>query len=206
LAGAAFAATFTGILFLRQSDVLVGKQAILVLAILLVMAPSSSLLSRRLFLNLLLLMGLAPLIWWVPEHVTGIDHGSSVLAIAGGLVAACVFAEPSLLGGVRRLVPKVRFVDLLPLAGTLLSAAALWTMLWISNGEGALSLFLTRWDYQSHFNIFEMLRQHGAVIPMIPRISPEVGWGFAEYPQGFHALVATLAELRERGVSSLELE
>ncbi|MET3143636.1 UNVERIFIED_ORG: hypothetical protein ABIB13_003373 [Arthrobacter sp. UYEF2] len=206
MAGAAFAATFTGILFLRQSDVLVGKPAVLVLAILLVMAPSSSLLSRRVFLNLLLLMGLSPLIWWVPERVTGIDHGSSVLAIAGGLVAACVFAEPSLLGGVRRLVPRVRFVDLLPLAGTLLSAAGLWTMLWISNAEGALSLFLTRWDYQSHFNIFEMLRQHGAVIPMIPRISPEVGWGFAEYPQGFHALVATLAELRERGVSSLELE
>lgn len=201
-----FACIFAAVLILRQLDMLAGKPALLLMAALLVLAPTSSLLSRRLFLNLLIFMGLVPLTWWIPERFIGTDHGSLVLAVTAGLLGAWIWAGHDVAGRVRQLLPKVQGIDLIPLLGAGLSAAALWTMLWVSNSADALSLFLTRWDYQSHFNIFEMLREHGAVIPMIQPVSPGVGWGFAEYPQGFHALVATLAEFRERGVSSLDFE
>lgn len=206
LALVVFAIVFATVVVLRQSDILAGKPALLLMAALLVLAPSSSLLSRRLFLNLLIFMGLVPLIWWIPERFIGIDHGTIVLASSAGLLGAWICARRTAGRMIRDLFPRVQGIDFVPLFATALSAAALWTMLWVSNSEDALSLFLTRWDYQSHFNIFEMLREHGALIPVIPRSSPGVGWGFAEYPQGFHALVATLAELRERGVSSLDLE
>lgn len=206
LALIAFGIVFVAVVFLRHSDVLVGRPALLLLAALLVLTPSSSLLSRRVFLNLLIFMGLVPLIWWIPERFIGIDHASIVLAFSTGLLGAWISARGTAGRSVRGLLPRVQGIDLVPLLAGALSAAALWTMLWVSNSADALSLFLTRWDYQSHFNIFEMLREHGALIPVIPRVSPGVGWGFAEYPQGFHALVATLAGLRERGVSSLDLE
>lgn len=201
-----FGIIFAAVIILRQSEILAGKPALLLMAGLLLAVPSSSLLSRRIFLNLLIFMGLVPLIWWVPERLIGIDHGSIVLALSAGCLGAWICVGGSAGRRLRELLPKFQGIDLVPLFGAALSAAALWTMLWVSNSADALSLFLTRWDYQSHFNIFGMLREHGGVIPVIPRISPGVGWGFAEYPQGFHALVATLAELRERGVSALDLE
>ncbi|WP_354233221.1 hypothetical protein [Arthrobacter sp. UYEF3] len=202
----AFSLTFVAIIVLRQSGYLVGKPALVLAAVVVVIAPTSSVLARRLFLNLLISMGLLPLTWWIREDLIGIDHGSLVLAITAGTVAGWIFARPFEGQRWRRLLPKVRGIDLLPVAGAALSAGSLWTMLRVSRPEDALSLFLTRWDYQSHFNIYEMLRMHGAVIPIIPRQSPGMGWGFAEYPQGFHALVATIAEIRGPRLSTLDLE
>jgi hypothetical protein len=202
----AFSLTFATIIVLRESGYLVGKLAIVLAALLVVLAPTSSVLSRRLFLNLLILMGLAPLTWWIPEQIIGTDHGSVVLALTAGLVAGWIFARPFIGMRVRKLLPSARGIDILPIAGAAISAGSLWTMLRVSRPEDALSLFLTRWDYQSHFNIYEMLRMHGAVIPIIPRQSSGMGWGFAEYPQGFHALVATIAELRAPHISTLDLE
>jgi hypothetical protein len=202
----AFTLVFSAIAMLRQSDFLDGKVALVMAAILVAMAPTAASLSRRVFINLVISMGLVPLTWWLPEQFIVIDHATLALAASSGLVAAWVFAGPFIWSRMRRMIPRAERIDAIPVMGAALSVMSLWTMLRVSKADDALTLFLTRWDYQSHFNIYEMIRTHGAVIPVIPRISSGETWGFAEYPQGFHALVATLSELQRPHGTTLDLE
>lgn len=202
----AFSLVFSAIAGLRQTDFLDGKVALVMAAIVLTLAPTAASLSRRIFINLVILMGLVPLTWWLPERFIVFDHATLALATSSGLIAGWVFARPFIWSRMRSIVPKVEGMDAIPVIGAALSAMSLWTMLRVSKADDALTLFLTRWDYQSHFNIYEMIRTHGAVIPVIPRISSGETWGFAEYPQGFHALVATLSELQRPHLTTLDLE
>lgn len=202
----AFSLVFAAVAVLRQGDLLDGRVALVAAAVVVVVAPTGASLSRRIFMNLVIAMGLVPLSWWLPEQLIAIDHATLALAAASGLVAAWVFASPLSWHRVGRLIPTVKGIDAIPITGAVLSALSLWTMLRVSKADDALTLLLTHWDYQSHFNIYEMVRTHGAVIPVIPRTSSGETWGFAEYPQGFHAVVATLSELQRPHATSLDLE
>ncbi|TPV52183.1 hypothetical protein FJ661_07225 [Pseudarthrobacter phenanthrenivorans] len=202
--GFAFAVVFCAVTLLRQSDLLDGRVALLTAAVVITMAPTADSLSGRVFTNLVISMGFVPLTWWLPERIIGVDHATLALAAASASVAGWLFVGPSVRSRMRRVIPRIEGIDAIPILGAGLSAMSLWTMLRVSSAHDALTLFLTRWDYQSHFNIFEMIRTHGALIPVIPRGDSGESWGFAEYPQGFHAFVATLSELQRPGLTSLD--
>lgn len=48
---------------------------------------------------------------------------------------------------------------------------------------------------QPHFNMFNMARNHGSVIAVLPAAPDGGRWSAATYPQGFHSLAATFAEV-----------
>lgn len=51
-----------------------------------------------------------------------------------------------------------------------------------------------------------MIRSHGEIIPTIPQTTAGDAWGFGEYPQGFHALLATMSDLLRPSYSSVDSE
>ncbi|WP_156372238.1 hypothetical protein [Arthrobacter sp. Leaf337] len=163
-------------------------------------------LSLRLLLNGLLAMGFAPLTWWVPERVLGIDHGTLLMAVTAGTISWWILSTKPARPRLRRLVPRVKWIDAVPFLAGGLAASSLGTMLAVRSAQDALSLMTDKWDYQSHFNIYFMIRSHGGVIPTIPGPSSGGAWGFAEYPQGFHALLATFADLVRPDSGSLDAE
>ncbi|MHA7303495.1 hypothetical protein [Pseudarthrobacter sp. MDT1-22] len=80
----------------------------------------------------------------------------------------------------------------------LAALASLWAVksfLSVRSFEQALLLLTQSWDFAPHFNMYNMIRNHGAVIAVLPAAPDGGPWSAATYPQGFHSLVATLAEV-----------
>jgi hypothetical protein len=194
------------VLALRSHGLLEGISALALAGILVVVVPSARNLSQRVLYNGLITLGAVPLSWWVPQRILGVDHGTLLLSTTAGLVAWWVFSGKSLRQRSRRLLPQIRAIDSLPILAGILSASSLGVMLAIRSPLDALAIMTTRWDYQSHFSIYHMIRSHGEVIPTIPPGAVGELWGFAEYPQGFHALIATLSNLFRPGDTSVDSE
>ena len=194
------------IVVLRLNGLLDGILGLFFAAALVVLLPTAKRLSLRLLLNGLLAMGFAPLTWWVPERVLGIDHGTLLMALTAGTISWWILSTKPSRPRLRRLMPGVKWIDAVPFLAGGLAASSLGTMLAVRSAQDALSLMTDKWDYQSHFNIYFMIRSHGGVIPTIPGPSSGGTWGFAEYPQGFHALLATFADLIRPDSGSLDAE
>lgn len=203
---AIFVAVSSLVVVLRVNGLLDGIPAMMSAAVLVLAVPTAKRLSLRLLINGLLAMGFTPLTWWVPERILGIDHGTLLLAACSGLLFGWIFSARHIGRRLRRLVPAVRWIDALPFLAAALSAISVGTMLAVRTSVDALSIMTSRWDYQSHFSIYHMVRSHGEVIPTIPLPPDGVPWGFSEYPQGFHALVATLADLIRPVPTSVDAE
>lgn len=203
---AAFIVAFGVVAAARKAGFPTGYWVLGLAALALAFLPTTPLLSRRILFNGLIAAGLIPLLWWIPETVLGSDHGTFVLAAAAGLIVAWVSYGRRPAGRIRRLLPVVRWIDLLPFLAGLLSALSMNTFLAIRTPGAALSIMTTRWDFQSHFSIYNMLRTHGSVIPMVPDPSTGGIWGFSEYPQGFHTILATLAEIISPKAKGLDAE
>lgn len=191
---------------LRAYGLLQGLPALALAALLVLMIPSARNLSQRLLYNGLITLGAVPLTWWIPERFLGVDHGTLLLAAAAGLIAGWIAAGKSPRRRALRLLPRVRAIDSLPFLAGGLSASSLGVMLSVRSPLEALAIMTTRWDYQSHFSIYHMIRSHGEVIPTIPPGAVGELWGFAEYPQGFHALIATLSNLYRPGETGVASE
>lgn len=202
----AFAATASLIIILRLNGFLDGILGLGFAAGLVLLLPTVRPLSLRLLLNGLLPMGLAPLTWWVPERILGTDHGTLLMAFSTGILSWWVLSTKPVTPRLRRLLPKVKWIDAVPFLAGGLAAGSLGTMLAVRSSQDALSLMTSKWDYQSHFNIYLMIRSHGGVIPTIPLPSSGGTWGFSEYPQGFHALLATFADLIRPDHTALDAE
>ncbi|WP_043429894.1 hypothetical protein [Arthrobacter sp. FB24] len=203
---AAFAAASLLIIVLRLNGLLDGTLGLLFAAVLLLLLPTAKPLSLRLLLNGLLATGFAPLTWWVPQRILGTDHGTLLMALSAGFLSWWVLSSRPVLPRLRRLMPRVKWIDAVPFLAGGLAASSLGTMLSVRLPQDALSIMTSKWDYQSHFNIYFMIRSHGGVIPTTPPPHSGGAWGFAEYPQGFHALLATLADLSRPDGSSLDAE
>ena len=175
-------------------------------ALLVLVLPTAKVLSQRILFNGLITAGLVPLSWWLPERLMGTDHGTLLLASLAGAIAWWIFSAPVWARRARRLLPRARWTDSIPFLAALLSALSLGTMLAVRSPLDVLSILTSRWDYQSHFNIYYMIRRYGEVIPTIPRGADGISWGFAEYPQGFHALLATASDIVRPSMASLDSE
>jgi hypothetical protein len=189
-----------------MNGLLQGMPALVFAVLLVVVLPTARVLSQRILFNGLITAGMVPLSWWLPERFLGIDHGTLLLASLSGVLAWWVFSGQVWARRARRLLPRTRWVDSIPFLAALLSALSLGTMLAARSPLDVLSILTSRWDYQSHFSIYYMIRSHGEVIPTIPLGADGTTWGFAEYPQGFHALLATVSEIVRPSIASLDSE
>lgn len=173
---------------------LAGWPALVLGCFLLLALPTSAELSRRVALNGSLLVGWVPVLWWWHWPVA-VDHAALVLGVSLGALVGWVVAAEHPTGRLKGLVPRVRPADwLLPL-GALAALAALWRWAWAGTPQQALEAMLPGADNYAHFHMFSTIRASGAVGTAVGPPSGGPGWAFDEYPQNFHALVATISEL-----------
>lgn len=191
---------------LRSAGLLQGAPALLLAGVLFLLVPTAKVLSQRILFNGLIVTGLIPLSWWIPERIVGTDHGTLLLAALAGLLSWWILSARSIRPRLHRLLPQIRGIDALPFLAAVMSALSLYTMLTIRVAADALSIMMSRWDYNSHFSIYYMIRRNGGVIPTIPTGADGAAWGFGEYPQGFHTLLATASQILRPKILSLDSE
>ncbi|MDQ0117591.1 hypothetical protein J2T22_000761 [Pseudarthrobacter defluvii] len=161
----------------------------------LVALPTARTFSGRLAVTLPILLGLVPLLWWVPSGFGPVGRGTVVLAAAGGMLIYTVFRN-GFATGVRGLFPAFTWLDAMPVAAAVFSAWVHANLLSVRAYDRALSLLTMNWDNASHFDIFHMQRLYGRVVPLLGAAPDGSNWSFTDYPQGFHGIVAIFAELR----------
>jgi hypothetical protein len=175
-----------------------GVLSLVLLAAVLVLLPTSPALARRLAVNGSLLMGCAPVLWWVRWPVR-VDHGAVVVAAALGALAWRVAAAPGPGVGLAGLLPVTRRVDGLVLLGGASALAAMSRWVTPGSAHAALVTMLPGLDNAAHFHMFATIRAYGATTRALGASPDGSRWAFDDYPQGFHALVATIADLAHPG-------
>jgi hypothetical protein len=171
-----------------------GWLALLLLAALLATLPSAVDLSRRVALNGAWLLGWSPVLWWV-DLGHAVDRGALVLAAGVWAVTTIVVGSTGRRERLRAMVPVVGFVDALPLLGGLVALAMSWTWAFPASPKDALRALLPGVDNVAHFHMFATIRAYGATTSALPPAPDGTGWSFDGYPQGFHALAATVSEM-----------
>lgn len=199
---------FAAVLSLGQSGMLQGWWLLALAALAVLAVPTSRYLSWRIIISGALFFGAVPLLWWIrlPEGFPSWGH--LLLAVVLGGLAGWVLSEVSPTRALKGLVPTASKADYLILVAAALASLALAPYFLVSTGPQALGVLLTSWDNSSHFNMYNMLRSHGTVIPLAGLSGTGHSWSFLEYPQGFHAAVATMADLAvggEQGTLAKEL-
>jgi hypothetical protein len=161
-------------------------------AVIAVLIPVSSQLSRRLVIFVSLSLAWVPLLWWVPLDVPG-GRVSLLLAVATGALAAWFVFRPAPL---RRVLPEVRGADLAPVLAGLGTAWLVWPILNAASGDRTLNLLIkSGWDHAAHFAMVHLMRAEGLMSPFLGDAPDGSGWVGADYPQHFHATLATIEEL-----------
>lgn len=174
------------------ATVLDSKLLLGVLGLVVLLAPTSRELSRRVLIAGTVLIGGIPLLWWWKLPLGDAGHAGLVLALVLAGIAAWFAVAPGA-GRARLLLPRVRWSDG---AAAVASLVAVWVYLptlRVSSPGVTLTRFLRGWDHSAHFDMTAMILKHGSVISHI-----EPGalgqWSYARYPQGFHAVTATVME------------
>lgn len=126
--------------------------------------PSSRQLSRRLLLNLCLIFGWTPLLWWLPLPLPLGDRGraGALLSVAVGGIGVWVGTARSPCERARRILPRLALVDAYPLLAAALSVVVLYPWLQAKSGAAALSMLMKGWDHSAHFTMVRLIR-HGGV-------------------------------------------
>lgn len=186
---------FAAVVACRAAGGLTGWHTLLVLGLVLVLTPTARNLSQRILLAVVGLAGAAPFMWWFSADVPYLDRGTVVLALAsaalmGSLTYTAIRRRPF-----RRFLPQFRAVDSLPLMAVVPAAWVVQHFLFTKTFESALVLLTNAWDFAPHFNMFNMIRNHGSIIALLPSAPDGSKWTAASYPQGYHALLASLAEV-----------
>lgn len=188
----AFAITIT----LRASGQFYGVWVIAVLGLLLMLIPVSKHFSGRILWTLSVVFGFVPLLWWIPISWPHNSRSSLLLAVLMGVaVFTVVWFASSSGGGARRLLPGFRTMDCIPIAAAVGAIFIFLPSLMVRRVQDAMALLLMSWDNASHFDIYNMQRIHGTVVPLIDTSSDGARWSFSDYPQGFHSALVMLSEL-----------
>jgi hypothetical protein len=177
---------------LLASGVLGGTGALCLVLLLLVAVPTSPDLGRRLSLNGALAIGWSPVLWWV-RWPSGVDRSAVAVGVVVGVLAWWVGRSDR--HAWSRLVPRGRAVDGLVLVGGFLALACMRRWAFPGSAHQALVALLPGADNYAHFQMFSTIRSHGAVTSALGAAGDGSGWGFDNYPQGFHALAATASQL-----------
>jgi hypothetical protein len=179
----------------RASGFLEGGPGLLVAALLVLLVPTSREISRRILLAGCLVLGWSPLLWWWDLPVGGLGRATLGLAAVAGALGGWVGSGAHPGQRARRLLPRVRAVDVLVPMSVALGAVVLRPWLEAKSAAQTLGLLMAGWDNSAHFSMVHMIRRFGvSVDSLAPPLSGET-WQFASYPQGFHAVVATVIEL-----------
>lgn len=195
------------LLLLRHAGVLRGLPALGLLVVTLLATPSSRQLSRRILLVATIVLGWTPVLWWWHLPVGPLGRSGWLLAILPAALVGWVAAGHPIRARARRLLPQVKVIDSFPLFVAAGSVLLLHTWLWVTSGAKALALLLGGWDNVAHFDFVEVIRRHGATIDTLGASPDGTPWKGVDYPQGYHAVVATLMELLQSPrVGSLSAE
>jgi hypothetical protein len=182
-------------LWLAQHGVLQGWPLLALTALLVLALPTARQLSWRITIAGATLFGAVPLLWWIPLP-PGVPHwGPLLFALLISGITVRILGSDNRRACLKSLLPSASKADCYLLVAALFAAIALAPYFLVFTGPQALGVLLTSWDNSSHFDMYNMLRHHGTVIPMTDLPAEGRSWSFIEYPQGFHAAVATMAEL-----------
>lgn len=195
LRGVVVGAAVGGVVLLaRETGALVGLPAVLALAALVLAVPTSRHLSRRVLLGGTVVLGWAPVLWWLPLAPGGVDRATAALALLAGGLAGWGAAGASPRDRLRRIVPRRRLVDVLPLGAATL--AGLLALRWVpGTAEGALGVLTRGWDHSAHVNMAMTIRRTGGVMDLLGAAPGGEEWAYSPYPQGYHALTAGVMDL-----------
>lgn len=176
----------------RQAGVLGGVAGVALALALVVAVPTAREVAPRLFLNLLLILGWAQCLWWVP---LGPEpwHATAALAAASGGLAAWLARDPGRRAAL--LLPRVRPADAAPLAIAGALGVLYAPFLRVTGGRDALAVLQSGWDNVNHFTMVREMLAFGVVGDLVPPNAHGAVPAFSDYPQSFHATVATLIEL-----------
>lgn len=183
------------VLAARAVGLLEGPAALLVAAAVVLAVPTSRLASRRILLAGCLLLGWGHLLWWWDLPVGDVGRTVGVLALVAGALGAWVAGARAPRARMRRLVPRIAAVDVLPVVTLAVSAFMLAPWLRLTRPEAALGVLMTGWDHSAHYAMTAHIRETGVVVWSSPPAASGFPWSYAHYPQGYHATVAALMEL-----------
>jgi hypothetical protein len=161
--------------------------------------PTARSFARRIALNAAIVVGWSQVLWWV-EWPFQLNHGALIAALAAGFLTARVVEAADRRTAALSLLPRLRPVDALIPVSALVGTAALWNWVKASTPQRALEALVPGADNYAHFHMFSTLRAYGATTTALGSSPDGSGWGFDEYPQGFHSLTATLSELVRPGL------
>ena len=175
----------------RLAGLIDGPVGLLVATGLVLAVPTSRLLSRRIVLAVPIIFGWFPLSAWLHLPVGPLGSVAVALAVLAGALGVWVARAR---GRLLLLLPRPALVDAVPLLVLVLAAYMLAPWLLAHSGESAMSMLTLGWDSVAHFDMTEMIRQHGTVVAQTAQ--PVDGtWAYAHYPQGYHAMVSAVMEL-----------
>ncbi|KQR16679.1 hypothetical protein [Cellulomonas sp. Leaf334] len=180
---------------LRAVGVLEHAAAAVVLVALTLAVPTSRDLARRVLLAGCLALGWVPVLWWLPGPVGTLGRATVILAALAGTLAGVAAGAIDPVARLRSYVPRWRAVDVLPVGSAAVTVWVLAPWFRVPSAESALAMLATGWDHSAHAGITQSLRQHGVVIGQLGAAPGGEHWAYAHYPQGFHAVAATLLEL-----------
>lgn len=184
-----------GFLLLLQVQPVSGWWVLGLTVLLALAAPTARQLSQRIVILGCLYFGAVPLLWWIPLPAGFPGWGQLLLAGLISGLAMWIIGSPNRKAAAASLFPSVGKADTLLLVAAALGSAVLLPYFRVFTGPQALQLLLASWDNSSHFSMYNMIRTHGTVVPMAGISESGHPWTFMEYPQGFHAALATMADL-----------
>ncbi len=157
--------------------------------LLLVVAPTSGRLDRRLALNLSLVAGWVPAVLWMPPVLGPGTAAGLGLGLSAGLVAGAAASAP------RRLVPTAARRDAMIAVAAGLAAVIAWPLRAPGSADRTLAMLTTGIDHGYHYSIFLERRLGAAGSGPLAAQADASGFAFAEYPQWFHRMLTVLSQV-----------
>lgn len=177
----------------RVIGALEGLPAVVATVVVLLALPTSQAFSRRMLLVGAMLAGLAPLLWFTTIPTAGLGRTVVVLAAISAGLAGWIAWDPAI--RLRKIAPRPAAVDSIPVLATVIAIAVNLPWLRAKDPAGALSMLQAGWDNSAHFSMARMVRILGHTYESAPPLGNGETLKFTDYPQGFHALAASIMEL-----------
>jgi hypothetical protein len=190
------AAAFVLVLVVRLVGLADDTVGLVLAGLLFLLVPTSRELSRRVLYTGAIMLGWLPVLWWIEVPLGAMGRATLVLAAVAGGIATWVGVGRRPLERARSLLPRVRWADAALPAVAALGVVLFQPLLVAKSAVQSLGVLMTGWDNSAHFSMVSMLRTYGVTVDALTVPPPSGGqWQFATYPEGFHALVATVEEL-----------